>query len=157
VPTIFTRRRLSTTRSGTLDPATIPQPPTLDLTPNPTGDKDGVVRHSPNAQKGVDRHSVFTNQYAATSQSREVSAQVIPGVFFKYDIEPILLIVSERRGSFLALLVRLVNVVSGVLVGGGWIYQLTGWLGEVMGRRGSRRTSGGGDLGVLHGRSASLG
>jgi hypothetical protein len=106
---------------------------------------------------GVDRRSVFTNQYAATSQSRAVSTQVIPGIFFKYDIEPILLIVSERRGSFIAMLVRLVNVVSGVLVGGGWMYQLAGWVIEVLGRRGSRRTSGGGDLGVLHGRSTSLG
>jgi hypothetical protein len=157
VPTIFTRRRLTTTRSGSLDPATIPQPPTLDMTPNPKRDKDGVVHHSPNVQMGVDRSSVFTNQYAATSQSHEVSTQLVPGIFFKYDIEPILLIVSERRGSFLALLVRLVNVVSGVLVGGGWIYQLSGWMGEVWGRRGSRRTSGGGDLGVLHGRSGSLG
>jgi hypothetical protein len=127
------------------------------MTPNPKRDKDGVVRHSPNVQMGVDKRSVFTNQYAATSQSREVSTQVIPGIFFKYDIEPILLIVSERRGSFLALLVRLVNVVSGVLVGGGWIYQLSGWMDEVWGRRGSRRTGGGGDLGVLHGRSGSLG
>lgn len=134
----------------------IPQPPTLDLTPNPQRDKDGVVRHSPNAQIGVDRQSVFTNQYAATSQSREVNTQVIPGIFFKYDIEPILLIISERRRSFLALIVRLVNVVSGVLVGGGWIYQLASWVGEVLGRRGSR-TTGGGDLGVLHGRSVSLG
>jgi hypothetical protein len=157
VPTIFTRRRLTTTRSGSLDPATIPQPPTLDLTPNSKRDKDGVVRHSPNVQMGVDRRSVFTNQYAATSQSRAVSTQVIPGIFFKYDIEPILLIVSERRGSFIAMLVRLVNVVSGVLVGGGWMYQLAGWVIEVLGRRGSRRTSGGGDLGVLHGRSTSLG
>jgi endoplasmic reticulum-Golgi intermediate compartment protein 2 len=127
------------------------------MTPNPKRDKDGIVRHSPNVQMGVDRRSVFTNQYAATSQSREVGMQVIPGIFFKYDIEPILLIVSERRGSFLALLVRLVNVVSGVLVGGGWIYQLSGWMGEVLGRRGSRRTGSGGDLGVLHGRSGSLG
>ena len=157
VPTIFTRRRLITTSSGSLDPATIPQPPTLDMTPNAKRDKDGVVRHSPNVRMGVDRRSVFTNQYAATSQSREVSTQIIPGIFFKYDIEPILLIVSERRGSFLALLVRLVNVVSGVLVGGGWIYQLSGWMGEVLGRRGSRRTGSGGDLGVLHGRSGSLG
>ena len=127
------------------------------MTPNLKRSKDGVVRHSPNVQMGVDRRSVFTNQYAATSQSREVSTQIIPGIFFKYDIEPILLIVSERRGSFLALVVRLVNVVSGVLVGGGWIYQLTGWVGEVLGRRGSRGMGGGGGMGVLHGRSGSLG
>lgn len=158
VPTIFTRRHLTTTRSGSLDPATIPQPPTLDMTPDKSRNKDGAVHHSPNSQMGVDRRSVFTNQYAATSQSHEVTTQMIPGIFFKYDIEPILLIVSERRGSFLALIVRLVNVVSGVLVGGGWMYQLSGWMGELLRRRGSRRTSGGGgDLGVLHGRTESLG
>ena len=103
---------------------------------------------------GQDTKSVFTNQYAATSQSREVNQQMIPGVFFKYDIEPILLIVSERRGAFLGLVVRLVNVISGVLVGGGWMYQLVGWAGEVWGRRRRRSVT---DGGVLHGRSTSLG
>ncbi len=100
---------------------------------------------------GIDRRSVFTNQYAATSQSREVTTQVIPGVFFKYDIEPILLIVQERRGPFLGLIVRLVNVVSGVLVGGGWMYQLTELFSGYLRRR--RASS----MGMLHGRSESLG
>ena len=47
----------------------------------------------------------------------------------------------------MALMVRVVNVVSGVLVGGGWCYQLAGWAKEVLGGR--RR--GGADYGVLHG------
>ncbi len=76
-----------------------------------------------------------------------IGEQQIPGVFFKFDIEPILLTVAEERGGLLALLVRLVNVVSGVLVGGGWLYQLSGWVVEVVGRR--RK---GGGQGVLHGR-----
>jgi endoplasmic reticulum-Golgi intermediate compartment protein 2 len=149
VPTIFTQRRVAT-RSGSLDPAAIPQPPTLDLIP--VKDKEGKeVLHVLNKLSKADSKTVFTNQYAATSQSHVVAENTIPGIFFKYDIEPILLIVAEQRSSFLALVVRLVNVVSGVLVAGGWMFQLSGWLGEMMSRKG-RRSSGG----VLHGRHATV-
>lgn len=99
----------------------------------------------------ADSKTVFTNQYAATSQSREVAENTVPGIFFKYDIEPILLIVAEQRNSFVGLVVRLVNVVSGVLVTGGWLFQLSGWLGEMLGRK-DRRSS----AGVLHGRHATV-
>ncbi|KPI40687.1 ER-derived vesicles protein ERV41 [Cyphellophora attinorum] len=123
VPTIFTKRRI-TTPSGTLDPAAIPQPPTLDLQPATKIDKDGTVHHvaNPAFRQSSHHNSIFTNQYAAQSQSREVNHSTIPGVFFKYDIEPILLIVAEQRSGFLALLIRLVNVMSGVVVGGGWVF-----------------------------------
>jgi hypothetical protein len=152
VPTIFTSRRVSTS-SGALDPRLLPQPPTLDMTPHPSSSKDGhngqithipIFSSSSTSQTKRDHRSIFTNQYAATSQSREVASNTIPGIFFKYDIEPILLIVSARNGSLLALLVRLVNVVSGVLVAGGWCFQLWTWVGEsgiFRGRRGR-----GGDL-----------
>jgi endoplasmic reticulum-Golgi intermediate compartment protein 2 len=118
----------------------------------PIKDKDGKeVSHVLNKLSKADSKTVFTNQYAATSQSRAVAENTVPGIFFKYDIEPILLIVAEQRSNFLALVVRLVNVVSGVLVGGGWLFQLSGWIGEMMGRKG-RRSSGG----VLHGRHATV-
>ncbi|KAJ9627349.1 uncharacterized protein PV06_07267 [Exophiala oligosperma] len=153
VPTIFTKRRVST-KSGSLDPAAIPQPVTLDMSPDlPGGRKKtatGPVKHMVNPEKGRDKKSVFTNQYAATSQSREVPGNTVPGLFFKYDIEPILLIVSESRSGLLGLLVRLVNVISGVIVGGGWMFQLTEWATEVWGRRrrGRRNT---GMIGVING------
>jgi endoplasmic reticulum-Golgi intermediate compartment protein 2 len=149
VPTIFTQRRVST-KSGSLNPAAIPQPPTLDLVP--VKDKGGKeVSHVVNKLSRADSKSVFTNQYAATSQSREMGEYSVPGVFFKYDIEPILLIVAEQRSSFLALVMRLVNLVSGVLVGGGWMFQLSGWLGEILSRKGRSRSAG-----VLHGRHATV-
>ena len=94
------------------------------------------------------KNTIITNQYAVTSQSYMIGERMIPGIFFKFDIEPILLTVSEEKGGLLALCVRLVNVVSGVLVGGGWCYQLSGWVGEVWGRRKRR-----GGQGVLHGRA----
>ena len=83
----------------------------------------------------------------------------MPGVFFKFDIEPILLLIREERTGFMRLLVRIVNVVSGVLVAGGWCYLFAGWawtasvLGRWgrrggLGRRGKRKSEG-----VLNGRS----
>ena len=93
--------------------------------------------------------SIFTNQYAVTSQSHSVSDRSVPGIFFKFDIEPILLTIREERGGFMALLVRVVNVISGVLVGGGWCYQLTGWAKEVAGGRRRRKSEG-----MIHGNGA---
>lgn len=97
------------------------------------------------------RNTIFTNQYAATSQSGPIpeSPYLIPGIFFKYNIEPILLLVSEERTGFLSLMIRLINTVSGVLVTGGWVYQISGWVGEFMGKR--RRQS----EGVLTGKQFS--
>ena len=154
VPTIFTKRRVST-KSGALDPAAIPQPPDLDLAPlhDKKSKTSGEVKHVAHPKVGIDTKSVFTNQYAATSQSFPISSAMIPGVFFKYDIEPILLIVSEQRGGFLALVVRLVNVISGVLVAGGWMFQIVEWLVEM----GGKRRNGTGGYGMLHGRSSSMG
>lgn len=74
-----------------------------------------------------DRSTIWTNQYAVTEQNHEVNEMNVPGIFFKYDIEPILLLVSEVRGAFLTFLARLVNVVSGVLVAGSWCFAASEW------------------------------
>lgn len=107
----------------------------------------GGVQASPN------KNTVYTNQYAATSQSGAIpeNPYFVPGIFFKYNIEPILLLINEQRGSFLGLVIRLVNTVSGVLVSGGWLYQMSGWWREAMGRRRARTKS----EGVLNGRHYS--
>lgn len=76
----------------------------------------------------------------------------MPGIFFKYDIEPILVTVREERDSVLRALVRVVNVVSGVLVGGGWVYSLMGWGRDVVGTK--KKNGGKGGMGVLHGGEA---
>lgn len=111
----------------------------------------GALPDPSNISPKQKKNTIFTNQYAVTSQARELpnNPYSVPGIFFKYNIEPILLVVSEERGSFLALLVRLVNVASGVLVSGGWLYQISTWLADVAGRR-KRRSDG-----VLNGRHAS--
>ncbi|KAI9663632.1 MAG: hypothetical protein M1821_007122 [Bathelium mastoideum] len=97
--------------------------------------------------------TIHTNQYAVTSQSHPVPESQVPGIFVKYDIEPITLLISEESASLLSLLVRLVNVASGVVVAGGWCYQLTEWAREVSGRRGRKRMDS--NMGMLHGRDES--
>ncbi|ORY14423.1 endoplasmic reticulum vesicle transporter-domain-containing protein [Clohesyomyces aquaticus] len=94
-------------------------------------------------------HAIKTNQYAVTSQSHAVGENYVPGIFVKFDIEPITLTIAEEWGGILGLVVRLVNVVSGVMVAGGWAWQLFDWGLEVWGRRGSRRR--GESLGMLGG------
>jgi hypothetical protein len=61
--------------------------------------------------------TVYTNQYAVTEQSKDVNEMSIPGIFFKYDIEPILLSVQEERDGYFRFLFKLANVLSGVIVG----------------------------------------
>ncbi|KAK3296810.1 endoplasmic reticulum vesicle transporter-domain-containing protein [Chaetomium fimeti] len=79
--------------------------------------------------------ALLTNQYAVTEQSGAVAENTIPGIFVKYDIEPILLSIVETRDSFFVFLIKVVNVVSGVLVAGHWGFRLSDWAKEVLGRR----------------------
>lgn len=95
-------------------------------------------------------HAIKTNQYAVTSQSHEVPENWVPGVFVKFDIEPILLSVVEEWGGFWRLLVRLVNIISGVMVAGGWVWQMYDWGLEVWGRRQKNRGHDMGMLGSMH-------
>lgn len=95
-------------------------------------------------------YSIFTNQYAVTEQSKEVDPRTIPGIFFKYDIEPILLYVVESRDSIFLFMIKIVNVISGALVAGHWCFTLSEWFKEVRGRR-RRRGMSNGMLGVKDG------
>jgi hypothetical protein len=90
--------------------------------------------------------SIFTNQYAVTEQSTKIGERTIPGIFFKYDIEPILLNIVESRDSFFVFLIKIVNILSGALVAGHWGFTLSEWLKEVIGRR--RRATSVGMLGA---------
>lgn len=98
-------------------------------------------------------HTIYTNQYAVTEQSVSVNHQAVPGIFVKYDIEPIMLVVSEEWGGALGLIVRCVNVIAGVLVAGGWLFALFEWALDsgVLGKR-RRGDSLGATEGLLHGR-----
>lgn len=125
VPTIYTKSKI-------VDPYTRSLPEPSMITPSQR------------------KNTIFTNQYAATSHARTLPSAPFsaPGIFFRYNIEPILLVVSQERGSLFRLMVRLVNVASGVLVAGGWLYKLSLWAVEVLKRRGGM------SVGVLTGKAA---
>lgn len=92
-----------------------------------------------------------------------IGERSVPGIFFKFDLEPIMLLITDHRSSFLRLLVRLVNVLSGVLVAGSWSYQILvvdGFAALILPGRWSssltaagRRRRRGLSEGVLHGRT----
>jgi hypothetical protein len=110
---------------------------------SPSSGEDGMRQHA----KRYAKDTVFTNQYAVTEQSHPVSEMSVPGVFVKFDIEPVMLTIAEEWSSVLSLLIRLVNVVSGVLVAGGWLYAMSEWAREI--RAKGRRQAGSGYEGIL--------
>jgi hypothetical protein len=91
-------------------------------------------------------YTLSTNQYAVTEQSGPIGDMNVPGIFFKYDIEPIMLTIEETRDSLVVFLFKVINIISGALVAGHWGFTLTEWAREVMGKR---RRQGGGGHGVL--------
>ncbi len=90
--------------------------------------------------------TVFTNQYAVTEQSKEINERMVPGLFFKYDIEPIMLQVEERRDGILTFAIKVINILSGVVVACHWGFTLSEWVREVIGKR--RRTQSEGVIGA---------
>lgn len=97
------------------------------------------------------KRTIFTNQYAVTDEERIIKhgEPTVPGIFFKYDIEPLMLAVEERRDSFMSFVLKIVNVVSGVFVAGYWGNTLSDWIVEVFNKRRKRSE------GVLTGKSES--
>jgi len=94
------------------------------------------------------KRTISTNQYAVTDENRQIDEHSLPGIFFKYDIEPLMLAVEERRDSFLSFFLKVVNILSGVLVAGHWGFTLSEWVVEVLGKRRRRQSEG-----VLNGRA----
>lgn len=61
---------------------------------------------------------IDTNQYSVTDYVRELGPRerMIPGIFIKYDVEPIALVVRARSISWLTFLVRTAGVIGGLWV-----------------------------------------
>ncbi|KAL9645959.1 hypothetical protein ABK040_001066 [Willaertia magna] len=62
-------------------------------------------------------NEIITNQYSVTQHFRPKNrehANVVPGVFFIYDLSPIMVHIKERKKSFLQFLTSLCAIVGGV-------------------------------------------
>lgn len=68
---------------------------------------------------------ILTNQYAVTDHQRTIqNALGVPGIFIKYDIEPIEVRVTESRTGFMHYLTRLCGIVGGIYVSVGLLNNL---------------------------------
>jgi len=78
----------------------------------------------------VDRngYALTTNQFSVTDHARILEGEKqngVPGIFIKYDLEPISLRVTEKRSaSFLHFLVRLCGIIGGIFVSVGLVHSL---------------------------------
>jgi len=104
-----------------------------DLYPNLINPLDGIYTRTeenfyrfqyylsviPTTYRGQFR-TITTNQYAVTEHSQSL-IRGIPGIFFKYDIEPLSLTVIANRISFFPFLIRLMSIIGGILVCAEWV------------------------------------
>jgi len=96
-------------------------------------------------------HVLLTNQYAVTDYNKKVdhTGNNVPGLFFKYDIEPISVRVTEKRKPFFHFLVRLSGIIGGVFVTAGFAYRILNFAADYVqsgGRLKSVDLMGGGGL-----------
>lgn len=69
--------------------------------------------------------TISTNQYAVTELLQDMTEKLNPpGLFFKYDIEPVALTITDTRLPFSQFLVRLVNIIGGVVVCTSAVYRM---------------------------------
>lgn len=69
---------------------------------------------------------LYTSQYSVTHYIKPVEEnRGTPGIFFKYDLDPVALEIHQRTTSLTQFLVRIVGVIGGVWVCFGWGIKIT--------------------------------
>jgi hypothetical protein len=69
---------------------------------------------------------VRTNQYSTTHYVRQIEHGAgAPGIFFKFDIDPLQLSIYQRTTTLLQFLIRVIGVVGGVWVCATWAFKIT--------------------------------
>ncbi|OZJ03391.1 hypothetical protein BZG36_04000 [Bifiguratus adelaidae] len=72
---------------------------------------------------------LLTNQYSVTDYRKSFDPakqqdHLVPGIFFRYEIEPISVRIRERRKAFTNFLVRLCGIIGGAFVSVGFLYRV---------------------------------
>ena len=71
-------------------------------------------------------YPLSTSQYSVTHYTRELAHnQGTPGIFFKFELDPLHITLHQRTTSFLQLLIRVVGVLGGVFVCMGYAIRIT--------------------------------
>ncbi|KAJ3172616.1 hypothetical protein HDU88_005945 [Geranomyces variabilis] len=78
---------------------------------------------------------ILTSQYAVTDYQRSIEeggSAGVPGIFMKYDIEPISVRITESRMGFLAFLTRFCGILGGIFVSVGILLDVLRWLASLL-------------------------
>jgi len=77
---------------------------------------------------------LITNQYSVTHYVRPViHGHGTPGIFFKFDLDPLAVEVNQRTTSFIQFIIRVIGVVGGVWVCFGWGLKVAGKVTDKVG------------------------
>lgn len=75
-------------------------------------------------------HSMSTSQYSVTEHNRTINhargTHGVPGVFFKFDMSSMMVLISEERKPFWQFLVRLSGIIGGIFATSGMLHTLLG-------------------------------
>ncbi|KAF8836758.1 DUF1692-domain-containing protein [Paxillus ammoniavirescens] len=67
-----------------------------------------------------------TNQYSVTHYTRKLANhEGTPGIFFKFDLDPMVIMIHQRTTSFVQLLIRCVGVIGGVFTCASYFLRIT--------------------------------
>ena len=99
------------------------------------------VKVVPTIYKHADGHTIDTCQYSVTDQFKSAhdpsKGFVLPGVFFIYDISPIMVKFTEKRQTFTYFLTSLCAIVGGVFTVAGIVDAAIYQVGSSLGKKGS--------------------
>ena len=73
--------------------------------------------------------ALHTSQYSVSDMGKQTEhGKGVPGIFIKYDVEPIALTIRERTVLLHDFLIRLAGIVGGLLVCSGYAWRISHWL-----------------------------
>ncbi|KAL5485876.1 hypothetical protein ACEPAI_6919 [Sanghuangporus weigelae] len=99
---------------------------TFELTKEPFVAYQYFLNVVPTTYKAAGAKPVHTNQYSVTHYTRVLEHdQGVPGIFFKFDLEPLHMTVHQRTTTFIQFLIRVVGVVGGVWCCAGWAFRIS--------------------------------
>ncbi|KAG5519673.1 hypothetical protein PMAC_001829 [Pneumocystis sp. 'macacae'] len=75
---------------------------------------------------------LLTNKYSVKEKSSEIDYYNVPGIVFLYDIEPISLLVIEKRDPFLRFLIRIFTIIGGLILFTEWLYKFINQLSKII-------------------------
>lgn len=105
----------------------------LDATLKTTEDKNHVFQYFLRVvptKFNTYQHSMSTSQYSITEHNRTINhargSHGITGVFFKFDMSSMMVLINEERKPFWQFLVRLSGIIGGIFATSGMLHTLLG-------------------------------